>query len=170
MAREIVHWPDPVLVRPAQAVVAFGRVLEPLVADMRRVMFSLGGVGLAAPQVGEGLRLVLVCPSSEPGEEEVLVNPIILEREGVAWREEGCLSLPGLFGRVPRAARIRLRVQDVAGRTSERTLEDWEARVVQHELDHLDGVLFPDRMLPEERIALDAGLAAFERAYAERRA
>ena len=166
MALDIVYWPDPVLTRPASPVGSVDEELRSVVAAMRRVMFRLKGVGLAAPQVGVGRRVMLVCPSGAPGDEEVVVDPEILERHGEVEGDEGCLSLPGLYGPVVRAERIRVRYRDLDGRLHERDLEDFPARVFQHEHDHLEGVMFPDRMTPTARAEVEDQLQAFRAAYA----
>ena len=170
MDLDIVYWPDPVLLTPAEPVGAVDDGVRAVAAAMRRVMFRLRGVGLAAPQVGVGRRLMIVCPTGAPGEEEVILDPEILGREGEAEGDEGCLSLPGVYGPVRRAERIRVRYRDLDGRSHERELEDFPARVFQHEHDHLEGILFPDRMTPEARAAIEDELESFRRAYAERSA
>lgn len=151
MALQIVLWPDPVLLEGTQPVVRVDAELRALVAEMARLLFEERGVGLAAPQVGVARRLMLVCPSGEPGDEFPVLNPEILEAEGEALGEEGCLSFPGIYGMVPRATRLRVRYQDLELKPREMTLEGWVARIFQHELDHLDGVVFIDRMTPESR-------------------
>ncbi len=134
---------------------AFGtRELLTLISDMRDTMRAYSGVGLAAPQIGVGLRLVIFgfqssprYPDAEPVPDTVLINPVItpvkLEQED-GW--EGCLSLPGLRGMVPRFTAIRYQGFDEHGAGIDRTVSSFHARVVQHECDHLDGVLYPMRM------------------------
>ena len=154
MALDIVYWPDPVLTRPASPVGSVDEELRSVVAAMRRVMFRLKGVGLAAPQVGVGRRVMLVCPSGAPGDEEVVVDPEILERHGEVEGDEGCLSLPGLYGPVVRAERIRVRALDRDGQVFEREVDGLLAVCIQHEIDHLDGKLFVDYLsnLKRQRI------------------
>ncbi len=166
MSLDIRIWPDPVLLTPAQAVGRVDDEVRAVIAAMRRVMFRLKGVGLAAPQIGVSRRIILVCPSGAPGDEEVILDPEIVERHGAVDGEEGCLSLPGLYGSVTRAESIRVRYRDLAGRVFERDVADFPARVFQHEIDHLDGVLFPDRMSPEDRAEIEDRLEAFRAAYA----
>ena len=153
--REILKMGDPRLLRVAQPVPAFDTPeLHALVADMFDTMHAADGAGLAAPQIGVDLQLVIFgfkknerYPDAPPVPETVLINPQItplsdLQEEG--W--EGCLSVPGLRGVVPRFARIRYTGFDPAGRPIEREAEGFHARVVQHECDHLAGVLYPMRV------------------------
>jgi len=140
---------------PVPESVLDGEALEVLLADMLETMRDENGVGLAAPQVQESLRVLLYeihpNPRYEDVEEEVpptvLINPEVIDRsETVEEDWEGCLSLPDLRGRVPRHTSLRIRALDRRGEVIERRVEGFEARVIQHEMDHLDGVLFPDRM------------------------
>jgi peptide deformylase len=133
-----------------------GMALQDLLADMRDTMQALQGVGLAAPQIGVNLRVVIFgvqlqntrYPDAGAVPETVLINPTIVALDEVtesAW--EGCLSLPGMLGLVPRFQNIRYRGLDEQGNPIDRTASGFHARVVQHECDHLDGVLYPMRML-----------------------
>lgn len=142
--RRVVYYPDEPLTRVATPVESFGAKLERLVEDLFETMRAYEGVGLAAPQVGVSKRLfVLQEPEGEP---MCLVNPEIVEREGREEGEEGCLSMPRVYAMVPRATRIGVRAQDVTGESLEFEAQDFLARVIQHELDHLEGVLFPERL------------------------
>lgn len=151
----ILKMGDPRLLRVARPVEAFGTPeLRTLAADMFETMRAVNGAGLAAPQIGVDLRLVIFgfgrnvrYPDAEPVPETVLVNPVV-EPIGAADEEgwEGCLSVPGMRGVVPRHARIRYRGFDLEGRPIEREADGFHARVVQHECDHLDGVLYPMRI------------------------
>jgi len=160
MPLEIVLWPDPVLTEGTEPVTRVDDELREVVAEMRRVLFEERGVGLAAPQVGIPRRMMLVCPSGEPGDEVVVLNPEILERVGEEVGEEGCLSFPGIYGKVPRAVQVRVRYQDLSLRSREMVLEGWIARIFQHEHDHLEGVVFIDRMTPESRARVEADVEA----------
>lgn len=151
MKLDIVIWPDPVLTSGTAAITDVGEELRQIVGEMRRVLFEERGVGLAAPQVGIARRLMLVCPSGDPGDEVVVLNPEILSVEGEELGEEGCLSFPGIYGKVPRALTVRVRYQDLDLRERELTLSGWVARIFQHELDHLNGEVFIDKMTPESR-------------------
>ncbi len=153
--REILKMGDARLLRVAAPVTAFDTPeLHALVADMFETMQAASGAGLAAPQIGVELQLVIFgldrverYPDAPPVPRTVLANPVI-EPIGDAVEEgwEGCLSVPGLRGLVPRHARIRYRGVDVRGRPIEREAEGFHARVVQHECDHLIGRLYPTRM------------------------
>jgi peptide deformylase len=153
--REVLRMGDPRLLRQARPVEQFGTAgLKSLVMDMLDTMHHLNGAGLAAPQIGVGLQVVIFeitnnprYPDVAPIPLTVLVNPVVeflTDEMQEDW--EGCLSLPGLRGRVPRNSRIRYRGFDAAGNSIDRTVEGFHARVVQHETDHLHGVLYPMRM------------------------
>ncbi len=141
-------WPDPVLRAPGRAVEAFDESLAQLVDDMVATMYAAPGVGLAAPQVGLGLRVAVVDVSvgREPGRLKVLVNPRILERAGSQIDSEGCLSIPDFSERVERPERVVVEAFDSAGERVEHEVEGFEARAFCHEIDHLDGVLFVDHL------------------------
>ena len=153
--RDILKMGDARLLRVAQPVRDFDTPqLHALIADMFDTMAAANGAGLAAPQIGVDLQLVIFgferserYPDAPPVPQTVLVNPAITPL-GEAMEEgwEGCLSVPGLRGVVPRHARIRYRGQDERGRPIEREAEGFHARVVQHECDHLQGVLYPMRV------------------------
>jgi peptide deformylase len=155
---EIVLWPDPVLLGGTKHVERVDDELRGVVAEMRRVMFELRGVGLAAPQVGVAKRLMLVCPSGEPGDEEVVINPVVSGAVGREVDGEGCLSFPGIYGDVERARKIHVKYRDLDWRAREMDLEGFIARVFLHEADHLDGKVFIDRMLPESRAKVEEAL------------
>ena len=141
---KIVYYPDKVLTTKAEAVTEFGPELEAFGEDMLDTMEEKEGVGLAAPQVGVSKRIIVLC---EPeGEAMCLVNPVIEESEGREYGEEGCLSLPQIYARVPRATRITVRAQDVLGVPFAFEAKDFLARIIQHECDHLEGLVFPDRL------------------------
>ncbi len=170
MELDIVLWPDPILLEGTAPLEGVDGDVRAIVGEMRRVMFELGGVGLAAPQVGIAKRLMLVCPSGEPGREEVVINPEILDESGEDVGEEGCLSFPGLYGMVPRGTKIRVRYRDLDWRERRMELEGFVARVFLHELDHLNGRVFVDRMLPDSRERIAKQLEELREQYAARRA
>jgi peptide deformylase len=144
-------YPDPVLRDPAAPVVGgVDDALRKLVADMGETMRAAPGIGLAAPQVGVQRR-VLVYSLSEEEPIVALINPEIVERTGEVIDSEGCLSMPGIAYDVPRAERVVVRALDIDGDPIEIEAIELEARVLQHEVDHLDGVLFIDRVDPESR-------------------
>ena len=155
MIRDVLRMGDPRLLRVARPVGQFGtQELRTLVSDMFETMHSVRGAGLAAPQIGVDLALVIFgfrhndrYPEAPPVPETVLLNPSIEPIDGVeeeGW--EGCLSVPGMRGVVPRLARIRYRGFDLDGAAIEREAEGFHARVVLHECDHLIGTLYPMRM------------------------
>ncbi len=141
-------YPDPVLRVRCSPVAAFDDELRRLADDMVATMHAAPGVGLAAPQVGVEQRLAVVDTSVGKDRQalHVLVNPEIVERRGRVVDSEGCLSIPGLTEKVARPQQIQLRAQDLAGGELELELEEFEARAVCHEIDHLDGVLFVDHV------------------------
>lgn len=141
---------DPVLKEESRKVTDFGPELQSLVGKLRRIMEAEDGVGLAAPQVGVQKKvLVWQDPAGEEG--GVLVNPRIVERSGEEEDEEGCLSVPGYSVAVPRALRIRIEGQDETGESVAVEVEGLKARILQHEIDHLEGRLILDRTSAEER-------------------
>jgi len=136
---------DPILRRRAARVEAVTPEIRKTIADMIDTMYDEVGLGLAAPQIGVPLRLMVVA-DDEGREARALVNPIITEQGGEVVAEEGCLSIPGVFAPVKRAEWVRLEAEDPEGRAVALTARGLRARVFQHELDHLDGVLFTDRL------------------------
>ena len=141
---------DPVLRRRASEVGEITPEIRKLVDDMVETMYDEVGIGLAAPQVGVSLRLVVMADDASR-EARALVNPVIVERDGERTAEEGCLSIPGVFAPVSRAARVRLEARDLDGALVSLEGRDLLARVLQHEVDHLDGVLFIDHLDPMTR-------------------
>ena len=148
MVREIVKYPDPILQKPTEKVTEFDAELRTLVDDMFESMYAAHGIGLAAPQIGVGKRITVIDLSFQKNPEEklVLINPEILHREGRQVEEEGCLSLPEIREKVTRAAKVKVKAQDVEGKWFELDGEDLLSRAFQHEIDHLDGVLFIFRL------------------------
>lgn len=133
---------DRVLRQKAAPVPKVTRRIVRLLKDMEETMYAAEGVGLAAPQVGVSERLIVVDVGDGPVH---LVNPVILEAEGSVVDVEGCLSFPGLYGYVERAQRVVVEGLDMKGRPRRIEAEDWFARALQHEIDHLDGILFIDK-------------------------
>jgi peptide deformylase len=152
--RTILEFPDPRLRTRASPVTQFDAALGTLIEDMLETMYAAPGIGLAATQVDVHKRVIVIDISKERNEPLVLINPQILSREGEASSEEGCLSVPGIYDDIKRAAKIRLRTQDRTGATFERDYDDVHAVCIQHELDHLEGKLFVDYLsdLKRERI------------------
>jgi len=146
--RPIRIYPDPVLRVQGRAVTEFDESLRKLVADMVETMHAAPGIGLAAPQVGVELRVAVVDLSvgEDPEQLHVLINPEIVQRQGQETDVEGCLSLPGITDKVERPTHVRIRAVDAEGQPFEMEADDWLARAVCHELDHLDGILFVDHL------------------------
>ena len=153
--REVLKMGDPRLLAVSEPVREFGTAeLDRLLADMRDTMREQNGAGLAAPQIGVGLRVVIFgvdanprYPEADPVPHTVLINPTLMpigEEMENGW--EGCLSVPGMRGVVPRYKALRYTGNDANGRAIDRTVSDFHARVVQHEVDHLDGILYPRRI------------------------
>ena len=153
-SRDIVIFGDPVLRTPAREVSAFDEELEALVRDLFETMYVEEGIGLAAPQVGVGLRVAVVDlrPHGEADKRVALVNPRVVWSSHVTERHpEGCLSLPGLEEVVERPRQVRVEALDPDGQPLVIEAEDLYARALQHEIDHLDGMLFLDRVSPLKR-------------------
>ncbi|MAE96411.1 MAG: peptide deformylase [Deltaproteobacteria bacterium] len=148
--RPVLQFPDPRLKRRSLAVAEITDEIRELAQDMIDVMYDEPGIGLAAPQVGEAIRLVVMDMdwTDEEGEKSprVIVNPEILEREGSITWSEGCLSVPDFQSEVERAERVRVRYTDLDGNEFTEECEELRAVCFQHEVDHLDGVLFIDRI------------------------
>ena len=151
--RRILHYPEPLLKETSATVTEFNQELRQLAEDMAETMYDAPGVGLAAPQIGELKRLVVIDCSSkeEPDELIVAVNPEIIASEGESVEEEGCLSVPGFWASVKRAEKVTMRYQDVEGNSHELTADGLLGVCMQHELDHLEGILFVDRLSPLKR-------------------
>lgn len=159
---EILTYPNPVLAKVAEAVTEFGAELEHLVKEMLYTMYHAPGIGLAAPQIGKGLRLFVLdieydreTITNSSGKEEtrlsgfkpmVFINPIITGTSGTTTYEEGCLSVPGVYEEVKRHKTIHVKFQDLKGNTHELHADDLLSICIQHENDHLDGIVFIERL------------------------
>lgn len=148
MILTIRKYPDPVLSQPGEPVTEFNDQLRKFVADMFETTYASQGIGLAAQQVGVAKRVTVIDLSmgKDPEEKLVLINPEIISSEGKLYEEEGCLSFPDIREKVVRAAKVRIRAQDEYGKWFEMDGEDLLSRCFQHEIDHLNGVLFLFRM------------------------
>jgi peptide deformylase len=148
MILKIVKYPDPVLQQPGEPVTEFNAELHKFVADMFETMYASQGIGLAAQQVGVAKRITVIDlgQGKDPAQKLVLINPEVIFREGKQYEEEGCLSFPEIREKVSRAAKVRIRAQDEKGMWFEMDGEELLSRAFQHEIDHLDGMLFIFRM------------------------
>ena len=167
MVRSILTYGHPILRKATQPVSDLNGDMHRLIDDMVRTMYAAPGVGLAANQVGSLQRVFVANPSEDhdPSQLLVLINPELVESEGEMLAEEGCLSIPDLRQEVRRARRVLVRGLDRSGRPVEIEGQDLLARILQHELDHLNGVLFVDRLSPAKR---DIQLRKLKKAFRER--
>lgn len=164
MVYPIVVYGDPVLKRRAKDIEKDSLNIKELVADMYETMYAASGVGLAAPQIGKGIRIFVV--DAEPMDEDNLkgfkkafINPEVIEEDGDEWAfEEGCLSIPGIRADVERPERVRIKYFDEDWNEHDETYEGLAARVIQHEYDHLEGVLFTDYISPFKKRLLKSKL------------
>ena len=154
MILPILEYPDPRLKKVASPVTVFGPEIERLVRDMAETMYEAPGIGLAATQVDVHKRVIVIDISETRDQLRVFVNPELLEAEGEAECEEGCLSVPGYYDRVTRAASIRVRAQNERGETFELATDGLLAVCIQHEMDHLLGKVFVDYLSPLKRARL----------------
>ena len=165
-AVEVILYPDPRLRRRSRPVenpdAGTLAKLRTLAERMLVLMRQHKGVGLAAPQVGVNVRLFVMNPTGDPGGDRAYLNPQLCEPDGSEDAEEGCLSLPDIRTDVPRSLRLRLRALDLDGNEIDETAEGFVARVWQHEVDHLDGVLILDKMPPTARMASKKKLRELE--------
>jgi peptide deformylase len=150
----ILRYPDPRLYTRATPVQVFDQNLRQLVKDMAETMYSAPGIGLAATQVNVHQRLLIIDLSEAHDSLQVFINPEIIQRDGQQQLEEGCLSVPGIYDFVQRAAQIRVRAQDLEGQWFEQQADGLLAVCIQHEIDHLDGKVFVDYLsrLKRDRI------------------
>lgn len=154
MILPILEYPDPRLKKMAAPVTVFGPEIERLVRDMAETMYEAPGIGLAATQVDVHKRVIVIDISETRDQLRVFVNPELLEAEGEAECEEGCLSVPGYYDKVTRAANIRVRAQNERGETFELATDGLLAVCIQHEMDHLLGKVFVDYLSPLKRARL----------------
>ena len=162
---KIILYPDPRLKKVSQPVTSFDDRLRKLAARMFELMRQAKGVGLAAPQVGENVRLFVMNATQEPGDDRVYVNPVLSDFEGDEEQEEGCLSLPGVHVNVTRGKQVRMQAQDLEGRPLEEVATGFPARVWQHEFDHLNGTLLTDRMGPVAKMTHRKVLSELKEQY-----
>lgn len=165
---KIVQYPHPALRHPAKPLTAIDRQVHLDAGRMLELMYENKGLGLAANQVFLPYRIVVINPTGDPQQrdrEEVLLNPVILERKGSMEGEEGCLSFPGLYQKIRRAKMVSVQAYNLRGEVVEKVISDLESRLWQHEVDHLDGILFIDKMGTIARLASRGALREFEQEY-----
>lgn len=166
---KIRTYPEPVLTKPAQPVKHIDRKLLRLAAQMFETMYEHKGVGLAAPQVGEGVRMCVLNTAGKSDGELVLINPVIIEASSdEITDEEGCLSVPGIRSNVARSVRIKVHAYDLTGKDLEIELEGLDARCLQHEIDHLNGRLFFQRLNEAARMVINSRIKALEEEHKKR--
>jgi peptide deformylase len=163
MILNILEYPDPRLKKVAAPVTKFGPDIQRLVRDMAETMYAAPGVGLAATQVDVHKRIIIIDISEARDELRVFINPELLEAEGEAECEEGCLSVPGYYDKVTRAASVRVRAQDEHGTRYELAADGLLAVCIQHEMDHLVGKVFVDYLSPLKRARLASKLKKKQR-------
>jgi peptide deformylase len=169
MALKIVQYPHPSLRFPARPLTRITKEIEAAADEMLQLMYDHRGLGLAAPQVGLPYQLIVLNAESDPEKKElegVFINPVILEKKGgTVEADEGCLSFPKLFQRVRRARTVRVQAYTLKGEPFEATVSDLPARLWQHEVDHLHGILFIDKFGPIAELAARGFLRSFELDY-----
>jgi peptide deformylase len=165
VALQVIHYPHPTLRHLSKPLKRVDRELRDMVAEMFELMYKHEGVGLAANQVDLPYRLFVANPTGDANmrdQEFAFINPVILTGKGQVEGEEGCLSIPGLVGQVTRKEKVQIEAYNLSGEMFTGELEGLFARIVQHEVDHLDGVLFIDRMSPAQLADLRDELEEFE--------
>ena len=164
-ALKVIHYPDPRLREECVPIETVDESVRALAHQMLEVMIASKGVGLAAPQVGVTVRLLLAMPDPEGDELLALINPKVVSEDGWDEQEEGCLSFPDIYCKVKRRKAIVVEALDIHGRPLRLELEDFAARVVLHEMDHLEGRLLVDRMSQIAKIANRKSLKRLETAF-----
>jgi peptide deformylase len=167
---KLIHYPHSTLRHKSKPIARVNAELKTLVQEMFEIMYEFRGVGLAANQVNLPIRLFVANPSgeAEEGPELVFLNPVIVKANGVVEAEEGCLSLPGVNGQVKRNKSLQINAYDLSGNEINSHVDGFLARIIQHEIDHLDGVMFIDRMIDESKRPIEEEIAKFDRVFAER--
>ncbi|MEM7309455.1 MAG: peptide deformylase [Planctomycetota bacterium] len=166
---ELTLFPNPLLRRPCPPVEAFDDELRATVEAMYELMYASQGVGLAAPQVGLRKRILVLNPTGKPEDELTLINPVLIEKSGPeVMFEEGCLSFPAIYAEIERPDRCRVEACDVDGNPIQGEYEGFISRIIQHEQDHLEGVLLVDRMSPADKQRHRAALEDLVEGYKRR--
>jgi peptide deformylase len=165
---KIVHYPHPALRHAARALTSIDKELRLQCGQMMELMYEARGLGLAATQVALPYQLLVMNVTGDPeqaDQEEIFINPVIVERKGIVEDEEGCLSFPGLYQRVRRAKTLKVQAYDLKGQLVEKVIHDLEARAWQHEIDHLNGVLFIDKMGTIAKLSSRSSVKKFEQDF-----
>jgi peptide deformylase len=149
---DVLTYPHPALLKKTASVDAVDDATRAKISEMFDLMHKSRGVGLAAPQVGWSVRLLVLNPGDDRADDEVLINPVIKKKRGRVLGEEGCLSFPGIYVQVERAKEIDIEFTDATGARRTETRSDFVARIIQHEVDHLDNILLLHRMTPADRV------------------
>jgi len=172
MPTRLIYYPDPILKRRAAPLSTIDGGVREKIREMFNILYQEKGIGLAAPQVGWSVRLFIanITGNPDPSQERVYINPRITAAEGEIREEEGCLSIPEVRGVVSRSRWVSVKAQDLEGASFEEEASDLGARVIQHELDHLDGILFISRLSSTDRLMVNKALKKLEVEYAERTA
>lgn len=163
---KIIEYPDPRLRKVSVAVQNFDTSLKALAERMFQLMRESRGVGLAAPQVGQNIRMFVMNHSGEPTDDRVYVNPELTDAEGSEEAEEGCLSLPGINANIIRDKKLRMRAKDLEGNEVDQVESGYLARIWQHEFDHLNGTMIIDRMGPVAKMGAKKTLRELEEKFA----
>ena len=163
----VISYPDPRLRKMSKPVTEFNADLAALAARMLELMREFKGVGLAAPQVGKNIRMFVMNHSGEPGDDRVIVNPVLADPDGDETAEEDCLSIPEIKADILRSKALKLTAQDVTGKPIEQVETGYIARIWQHETDHLNGTLIIDRMGAVAKMTHRKKLRELEETYAK---
>lgn len=167
----IVHYPHPALKRVAKPLRRVDAELQRMVREMFDLMYANKGIGLAANQVDLPYRMFVLNLTADPNEkarEQVFINPVVSQHKGSSEADEGCLSLPGVFAPVRRPETVTINAYDLSGQEIKDTIDGLYARAVQHEVDHLDGVMFTDRLSPTSLMAIREEMDEFDIDYASK--
>lgn len=165
---QIINVPHPTLRHQSRPLRRVDKKLKMMVAEMFELMYEHRGIGLAANQVDLPFQLFLIDPTGEKdsGQGRVLINPVVQSPKGTSEAEEGCLSIPGVYGKVVRPAEVHVIAYDLSGNRMDEVVDGTLARVIQHEYDHLQGVIFPDRMSEAALRSIEGELEAFDLEFA----
>ena len=168
---EIIHYPHPTLRHKSKPIMRVDDQLRAVIKQMFPLMYEARGIGLAANQIDLPLRVFVLNLAADPeeGEEHVFINPVVSRPKGSDEKEEGCLSMPGVNGHVKRPETVRVEAYNLQGQLFEADLDGLFARAVQHELDHLDGVLFTDKLSETGKIAVRPELEELEIVFGNKR-